>query len=93
MGAAGREVFVRGFSGEAIIGMLGSNPTQEPFRLATYYLTDLAFQASGGEPLAWGEFMERYTVMYPHGQPGLPDDPVTPTSTTSARLASPLGPR
>jgi hypothetical protein len=21
--------------------------------------------------------MERYTVMYPHGQPGLPDDPVT----------------
>jgi hypothetical protein len=21
--------------------------------------------------------MERYTVMYPHEQPGLPDDPVT----------------
>jgi hypothetical protein len=21
--------------------------------------------------------MERYTSMYPHGQPGLPDDPVT----------------
>jgi hypothetical protein len=24
-----------------------------------------------------GEFMEQYTVMYPRGQPGLPDDPVT----------------
>jgi hypothetical protein len=21
--------------------------------------------------------MERYTAMYPHGQPGLPDDPMT----------------
>jgi hypothetical protein len=60
-----------------IIGMLGPKPTQEHFRLAAYYLTDLAFQASGAEPLAWGEFMERYTAMYPHGQPGLPDDPVT----------------
>jgi hypothetical protein len=57
--------------------MLGPNQTQERFRLATYYLTDLAFQASEDEPLAWGEFMERYTTMYPHGQPGLPDDPVT----------------
>jgi hypothetical protein len=47
--------------------MLGPNPTQEHFRLATYYLTDLAFQASGAEPLAWGEFMEWYTTMYPHG--------------------------
>jgi hypothetical protein len=69
-GAAGREAFVRGFSGETIIGMLGPNPTQERFRFAAYYLTDLAFQANGDEPLAWGEFMERYTVMYPHGQPG-----------------------
>jgi hypothetical protein len=77
MGAAGREAFVRGFSDETIISMLGPNPTQEHFRLAAYYLADLAFQASGAEPLAWGEFMERYTVMYPHGQPGLPDDPVT----------------
>jgi hypothetical protein len=80
-----------------IIGMLGPNPTQERFRLATYYLADRAFQASGNEPLAWGEFMERYTVMYPHGQPGLPDDPVmahvnnlhatgtTPGSTTTRR--------
>jgi hypothetical protein len=42
-GAAGREAFVRGFSGEAIIDMLGPNPTQERFRLAAYYLTDLAF--------------------------------------------------
>jgi hypothetical protein len=41
-------------------------------QLAAYYLTD-AFQACGAEPLAWREFMERY----PHGQPGLPDDPVT----------------
>jgi hypothetical protein len=24
-----------------------------------------------------GEFMERYTTMYPRGQPGLLDDPVT----------------
>jgi hypothetical protein len=46
-------------------------------RLATYYLTNLAFQASGDEPLAWGEFIERYTALYPHGQPGLSDDPVT----------------
>jgi hypothetical protein len=32
--------------------MLGPNPTQERFRLTTYYLTDLAFQASRDEPLA-----------------------------------------
>jgi hypothetical protein len=73
----GHEAFVRGFSDETIISMFGPNPTEERFRLAAYYLTDLAFQASGDEPRAWGEFMERYTVMYPHGQPGLPDDPVT----------------
>jgi hypothetical protein len=76
-GVAGREAFVRGFSDETIVGMLGPNPTQEHFRLAAYYLTDLAFQASGAEPLDWGEFMERYTAMYPHGQSGLPNDPVT----------------
>jgi hypothetical protein len=76
-GAVGHEAFVRGFSDETIIGMLGPNPRQERFRLAAYYLTDLAFQTSGDEPLGWGEFMERYTAMYPHGQPGLPDDPVT----------------
>jgi hypothetical protein len=76
-GVVGREAFVRGFSGETIISMLGPNPTQERFRLAAYYLTDLAFQASGAEPLAWGEFMEWYTAMYPHGQPALPDDPMT----------------
>jgi hypothetical protein len=51
-GAAGREAFIRGFSGETIICMLGPNPTQERFRLAAYYLTDLAFQASGDETLA-----------------------------------------
>jgi hypothetical protein len=34
--------------------MLGPNPTQERFRLAAYYLTDLTFQASGDEPLGWG---------------------------------------
>jgi hypothetical protein len=50
---------------------------QERFRLAAYYLTNLAFQASGDEPLGWGDFMERYTAMYPRGQPGLPNDPVT----------------
>jgi hypothetical protein len=76
-GAAGREAFARGFSDETIIGMLGPNPTQERFSLATYYLTDVTFQASGDEPLGSGEFMERYTVMYPCGQPGLPNDPVT----------------
>jgi hypothetical protein len=54
MGVAGREAFIRGFSDETIIGMLGPNPTQEHFRLSTYYLTDLAFQASRAEPLAWG---------------------------------------
>jgi hypothetical protein len=50
-GAAGREAFVRGFSNDVILGMLGPNPTQERFRLAAYYLTDLAFQASGDRPL------------------------------------------
>jgi hypothetical protein len=29
MGAAGREAFIRGFSDETIISMLGPNPTQE----------------------------------------------------------------
>jgi hypothetical protein len=58
-GAAGREANVRGFSDETIIDMLGPNPTQERFRLTSYYLTDLAFQASGDEPLGRGEFMER----------------------------------
>jgi hypothetical protein len=71
-GAAGRKAFVRGFSDDVIVGMLGPNPTQEHFRLAAYYLTDLAFHASGDGPLGWGEFMERYTAMYPYGQPGLP---------------------
>jgi hypothetical protein len=52
--AAGHEAFIRGFSDDAIIGMLGPNPTHERFRLAAYYLTDLAFQASGEEPLGWG---------------------------------------
>jgi hypothetical protein len=76
-GLRAREAFVRGFSDDVIIGILGPNPMQERFRLAAYYLTDLAFQASGDEPLGWGEFMERYTAMYPRGQTGLPDDPVT----------------
>jgi hypothetical protein len=57
--------------------MLGPNPTQERFRLAAYYLTNLAFQTCGDGPLDWGEFMEWSSTMYPHGQPGLPDDPVT----------------
>jgi hypothetical protein len=52
--AAGHEAFVRDFSGDVIVGMLGTNPTQECFRLAAYYLTDLAFQASGDGPLGWG---------------------------------------
>jgi hypothetical protein len=42
-GAARREAFVRGFSDDDVIGMLGPNPTQEHFRLAAYYLTNLAF--------------------------------------------------
>jgi hypothetical protein len=58
------------------MAMLGPNPTQERFRLAAYYLTDVSFEASGAEPLAWGELMEWYTTMYPHRQQGLPDDPV-----------------
>jgi hypothetical protein len=64
-GAVGRATFVRGFSDETIIGMLGPNPTYERLRLVAFYLTDLAFQASGAEPLSWGEFLERYTTMYP----------------------------
>jgi hypothetical protein len=89
--AAGHEAFVRDFSGDVIVGMLGTNPTQECFRLAAYYLTDLAFQASGDGPLGWGEFMERYTAMYPRGQPDLPDDPVTTYVNSPARPAQPLG--
>jgi hypothetical protein len=67
--AARRKAFVRAFSDDVIIDMLGPNPTQERFRLAAYYLINLTFQASGDEPLAWGEFMERYTVMYPMDNP------------------------
>jgi hypothetical protein len=55
-GVAGREAFVRGFSDDVIIDMLGPNPMQERFRLAAYYPTDLAFQASGEELLGWGRF-------------------------------------
>jgi hypothetical protein len=53
-GAAERETFIRGFSDDIIISMLGTNPTQECFRLTAHYLTDLAFQASEDKPLAWG---------------------------------------
>jgi hypothetical protein len=53
-GAAGCAEFIRGFSDETIMAMLGLNPTHKRFRLATYYLTDLAFLASEAEPLAWG---------------------------------------
>jgi hypothetical protein len=86
-GAAGHEAFVRGFSDDVIVSMLGPNPTQEHFRLAAYYLTDLAFRTSGDGPLGWGEFMERYSTMYPRGQPSLPDDPVT-TYIDSLRATS-----
>jgi hypothetical protein len=41
-GAVSREAFVRDVSGDVIISMLGPNPMQECFRLAAYYLTDLA---------------------------------------------------
>jgi hypothetical protein len=64
-GAAACEAFVQGFSGDVIISMLEPNPTQERFRLDAYYLTDLAFQASGEGPLGWREFMERYTNVPP----------------------------
>jgi hypothetical protein len=47
---------------------------QERFRLAAYYLTNLAFHVDGDELLGWGEFMERYTT---RGRPGLPNDTVT----------------
>jgi hypothetical protein len=60
------------------MSMLGLNPTHKRFRLVAYYLIDLTFQASEAEPLSWGEFIEQYTAMYPHGQSSLPDDPVTP---------------
>jgi hypothetical protein len=68
--------------------MLGPNPTHEHFRLSAYYLTDLTFQASGVKPLAWGEFMERYTAMYPPWTarpPGRPGDGLyeRPTSDPS----------
>jgi hypothetical protein len=74
-GAAGREAFVRGFSNDAILGMLRPNLTQERFRLATSTLpTSPSRQRRRTAGL--GEFMEQYTTMYPHGQLGLLDDPV-----------------
>jgi hypothetical protein len=36
-------MFVQGFPDETFMAMLGPNPTQEHFRLAAYYLNDLAF--------------------------------------------------
>jgi hypothetical protein len=49
-----RGLGTRGLLDDVIVGMLGPNPTQERFRLAAYYLTDLAFQDSGDGPLGWG---------------------------------------
>jgi hypothetical protein len=60
--------FIRSFTGEMVMAMLGPNPTKECFTLAAYYLTDLAIQASGSKSLTWGEFMEWYSTMYPNGQ-------------------------
>jgi hypothetical protein len=37
-----------------MMAMLGRNPTQEHLRLSAFYLTDLAFQASGAEPSSGG---------------------------------------
>jgi hypothetical protein len=68
-GAAGCETFVRGFSGGTIIGMLGPYPRQERFRLAAYHLTDLAFQASRHEPLAWGSSWSGTPRCTPMGSP------------------------
>jgi hypothetical protein len=42
-GAGGRTVFIRGFSNETIVAMLWPNPTQEHFRLAAYYITNITF--------------------------------------------------
>jgi hypothetical protein len=75
-GAAGCEAFVQGFLDDVIIGMLGPNPMQERFRLVAYYLTDLAFQASGDEPLGWGVHGAVHRNV-PPGQPGLLDNSVT----------------
>jgi hypothetical protein len=69
---AGRATFVCGFTSEMILAMLGPNPTQECFRLAAYYLTDLAFQASGAELLTWGDSWNGTT-------------PCTPTNTRASR--------
>jgi hypothetical protein len=67
--AAGREAFVRGFWDEIIIGMLGPNPTQERLRLAAYYLTDLAIQASRDEPLPVGSSWSGTPQCTPVGNP------------------------
>jgi hypothetical protein len=48
------------------MAMMGPNLTQQHFRLAAYYLTDLALQASRAEPLTRGEFMEQYNAKYPN---------------------------
>jgi hypothetical protein len=60
--------------------ILGSLPTTSP--------TSPSRQAEPSHFLG-GEFMERYTTMYPHGQPGLSDDPVTAYVNNCARPAPP----
>jgi hypothetical protein len=68
--------FICGFTGETIMTMLGPNPTHERFRLAAYYLTDLAFQASGSESRTLGRVhgaVQRHVpprAVGPLGQPG-----------------------
>jgi hypothetical protein len=88
-GAAGRAVFVRGFSGDTIMVMLGPNTTQEHFRLAAYYLTDLSFQASGAEPLTWGSSWSNTPPCTPMGSSASRTTQWRPMSTIHVRLASP----
>jgi hypothetical protein len=75
-GAAGREAFVRGFSDDVILGMLGQ--TQHMSVLGSPPTTSPTSPSRPAETNHWagGEFMEWYTAMYPCGLSGLPDDPM-----------------
>jgi hypothetical protein len=73
-GAAGHAAFVRGFSDEMIMAILGPKPTQKCFRLAAYYLADLASRPAEPSRSPGGSSWSGIPPCTP-GQLGLPDDP------------------
>jgi hypothetical protein len=65
-GVAGRAVFVRGFSDKSIMSMLGQ--TRHRSVLGSLPTTSPNSPSRQVEPSrSLGEFMVRYTAMYPHG--------------------------